>query len=116
MTEKVMRMMGPPWELLPSGTYCWDAETRLLTTAVAKGAVPVEARLEEEPSAQSKGNALPCEVPKVRVSNLLAVELDANMPAQAMRLHLGELTASELRVARAAINWANQYQRQRRGL
>lgn len=33
--------------------------------------------------------------------------LDPDMPAQELRLHMGELTASELRVARRAIRWAN---------
>lgn len=33
--------------------------------------------------------------------------LNPNMPAQELRLHMGELTASEIRVARAAIAWAN---------
>lgn len=33
--------------------------------------------------------------------------LDPEMPAQELRLHMGELTAKELRVARAAIRWAN---------
>lgn len=33
--------------------------------------------------------------------------LDPDMPAQAMRLHMGEITANEMRVARAAIAWAN---------
>lgn len=35
--------------------------------------------------------------------------LDPDMPAQELRLHLGELTASEVRVARAAIRWANAH-------
>lgn len=33
--------------------------------------------------------------------------IDPDMPAEQLRLHMGELTASELRVARAAIRWAN---------
>lgn len=33
--------------------------------------------------------------------------LDPDMPTQQLRLHMGELTASEVRVARAAIRWAN---------
>lgn len=33
--------------------------------------------------------------------------LNPDMPAQELRLHMGELTADELRVARAAIAWAN---------
>lgn len=33
--------------------------------------------------------------------------LDPDMPAQELRLHMGELTANEMRVARAAIRWAN---------
>jgi len=33
--------------------------------------------------------------------------LDPEMPTQELRLHMGELTASEIRVARAAIAWAN---------
>lgn len=33
--------------------------------------------------------------------------LDPNMPAQELRLHMGELTTDELSVARAAIQWAN---------
>lgn len=33
--------------------------------------------------------------------------LDPEMPTQQLRLHMGELTASEVRVARAAIAWAN---------
>lgn len=34
--------------------------------------------------------------------------LDPNMPAQVMRLHMGEMTAQEMRTARAAIAWANR--------
>ena len=30
-----------------------------------------------------------------------------DMPAQELRLHLGEMTAQEERTARAAIRWAN---------
>jgi len=33
--------------------------------------------------------------------------IDPLMPAQEMRLHMGEMTAKELRTARAAIAWAN---------
>lgn len=33
--------------------------------------------------------------------------LDPDMPAQQLRLHMGELTHEEMRVARAAIRWAN---------
>ncbi len=33
--------------------------------------------------------------------------LDPDMPAQSLRLHMGELTAQEVRTARAAIKWAN---------
>lgn len=33
--------------------------------------------------------------------------LNPDMPAQELRLHMGELTANEVRVARAAIRWAN---------
>jgi len=33
--------------------------------------------------------------------------LDPEMPTQQLRLHMGELTSNELRVARAAIAWAN---------
>lgn len=33
--------------------------------------------------------------------------LDPDMPAQQMRLHMGEMTAQEMRTARAAIRWAN---------
>jgi hypothetical protein len=33
--------------------------------------------------------------------------LDPDMPAQEMRLHMGEMTAQEMRTARAAIRWAN---------
>lgn len=33
--------------------------------------------------------------------------LDPKMPAQELRLHMGELTSDEMRVARAAIEWAN---------
>ncbi len=33
--------------------------------------------------------------------------LTPDMPTQELRLHMGELTANELRVARAAIGWAN---------
>ncbi len=36
--------------------------------------------------------------------------LDPDMPAQELRLHMGELTANEVRVARAAIAWANTRQ------
>lgn len=33
--------------------------------------------------------------------------LDPDMPTQELRLHMGELTAQEVRTARAAIRWAN---------
>lgn len=33
--------------------------------------------------------------------------LDPDMPAQELRLHMGEMTADEERAARAAIRWAN---------
>lgn len=33
--------------------------------------------------------------------------LDPDMPADALRLHMGELNANEVLVARAAIRWAN---------
>lgn len=33
--------------------------------------------------------------------------LDPDMPASELRLHMGELSAEEVRVARAAIRWAN---------
>ena len=33
--------------------------------------------------------------------------LDPDMPAQELRLHMGEMTAQEERTARAAIRWAN---------
>lgn len=33
--------------------------------------------------------------------------LDPEMRADEMRLHMGELTSGEVRVARAAISWAN---------
>lgn len=33
--------------------------------------------------------------------------LDPDMPAQQLRLHMGEMTAQEMRTARAAIRWAN---------
>lgn len=33
--------------------------------------------------------------------------LDPNMPTQELRLHCGELSANEVLVARAAIEWAN---------
>ena len=33
--------------------------------------------------------------------------LDPDMTDQTMRLHMGELTAEEMRVALAAIRWAN---------
>lgn len=36
-----------------------------------------------------------------------AVLLDPDMPAQELRLHMGEITAQEERTARAAIRWAN---------
>ena len=35
--------------------------------------------------------------------------LNPDMPVQELRLHMGELTDSEVRVARAAIRWANSY-------
>src|SRR6185312_3747489 len=35
--------------------------------------------------------------------------LDPDMPAQKLRLHMGEMTAQEVRTARAAIRWANSY-------
>lgn len=34
-------------------------------------------------------------------------QLNPDMPAQQLRLHMGELTANEMCVARAAIRWAN---------
>lgn len=34
-------------------------------------------------------------------------KLDPDMPTQALRLHMGELTDDEVLVARAAIRWAN---------
>ena len=34
-------------------------------------------------------------------------QLDPDMPAQELRLHMGEMTAQEERTARAAIRWAN---------
>lgn len=34
--------------------------------------------------------------------------LDPNMSAQEIRLHMGEMTAQEMRTARAAIGWANR--------
>lgn len=37
--------------------------------------------------------------------------LDPDMPAQELRLHMGEMTAQEVRTARAAIRWANQVAR-----
>lgn len=33
--------------------------------------------------------------------------LDPDMPAQELRLHMGEITNQEARTARAAIRWAN---------
>lgn len=33
--------------------------------------------------------------------------LDPDMPADQIRLHMGEMTAQEVRTARAAIRWAN---------
>ena len=33
--------------------------------------------------------------------------LDPDMPAQAIKLHMGEMSAAEQRTARAAIRWAN---------
>lgn len=41
--------------------------------------------------------------------------LDPDMPAQEMRLHMGEMTAQEMRTARAAIRWANTRQAERAG-
>jgi len=35
--------------------------------------------------------------------------LDPDMPEQALRLHMGEMTAQEVRTARAAIRWANTH-------
>lgn len=34
--------------------------------------------------------------------------LDPNMSAEQLRLHMGEMTAQEVRTARAAIKWANE--------
>lgn len=39
--------------------------------------------------------------------------LDPDMPAQELRLHMGELTSREMLVARAAIRWANSTRRVR---
>lgn len=36
--------------------------------------------------------------------------LNPEMPAQELRLHMGELTASEIRVVRAAIEWFKKRQ------
>jgi hypothetical protein len=33
--------------------------------------------------------------------------LDPDMPAEELRLHMGEMSAQEMRTARAAIRWAN---------
>jgi hypothetical protein len=33
--------------------------------------------------------------------------LDPDMPTQELKLHMGEMTAQEVRTARAAIRWAN---------
>lgn len=38
--------------------------------------------------------------------------LDPDMPAQELRLHMGEMTAQEMRTARAAIRWANSKARE----
>jgi hypothetical protein len=38
--------------------------------------------------------------------------LDPDMPAEELRLHMGELTASEVRNVRAAIRWANSVARE----
>lgn len=35
--------------------------------------------------------------------------LNPDMPAQELRLHMGELTTDEMLVARAAIRWANSH-------
>ena len=40
-------------------------------------------------------------------------ELDPDMPVDQLRLHMGELTAQEIRTARAAIRWANKVAQQR---
>lgn len=37
----------------------------------------------------------------------LIEQLNPDMPAQEMRLYMGEMTAQEMRTARAAIRWAN---------
>lgn len=34
--------------------------------------------------------------------------LNPDMPAQQLRMHMGEMTAQEMRTARAAIRWANE--------
>lgn len=39
--------------------------------------------------------------------------IDPDMPAQQLRLRMGELTASEMLVARAAIRWANSAREER---
>lgn len=41
------------------------------------------------------------------VENMNKELLDPDMPADALRLHMGELNANEVLVARAAIRWAN---------
>jgi hypothetical protein len=33
--------------------------------------------------------------------------LNPDMPAQSLRLHMGDMTPDEMRTARAAIRWAN---------
>lgn len=33
--------------------------------------------------------------------------IDPDMPAQQLRMHMGEMTAQEMRTAKAAIRWAN---------
>lgn len=41
------------------------------------------------------------------MENEMSELLDPDMPAAVMRLHMGEMTAQEMRTARAAIRWAN---------
>ena len=48
-----------------------------------------------------------CRKTAKKIVDRLRKSLDPDMPPQELRLHMGELTASEIPVARAAIRWAN---------
>lgn len=100
-----------PEDEIPEGHRCsgcghrWDGDLKRLVLNLQAHArehgwqdtdEPIAALLAWQPSPSA-----PPSTPEPRQ------QLDPDMPAQEIRLHLGELTPRELRVARAAIRWAN---------